>query len=149
MTNHVDVAVQAEGDPNRWPDLADKIKEGKVIDLMGQRAPVLRMLLFTEGMKDAAGKTKASVVLRVDLPDGRIVIAETSCEAFKAAAAAIIGMEAAHKERTWVDKQKFKGEAHAGSDLRAGDRAEATVVRGVPPLAGEPAAPGVGDPPPA
>ena len=58
-----------------WPDLKDKI--GEVIHL-SNGAPPLQVALLDKGM--ASGRP--SVTLRLDLPDGRIVLAETSLRLF-------------------------------------------------------------------
>lgn len=80
--------VIADGD-NCWPDLADKIERGEVIHLAGSG---LELALLPGGMSSGA----ASVSLRVDLPDGRTVVCETSMallecavRAFQAALAGI------------------------------------------------------------
>lgn len=59
-----------DGD-NCWPDLAEKIERGEVIHLAGVG---LELALLPGGMSSGA----ASVSLRIDLPDGRTVICETS-----------------------------------------------------------------------
>jgi hypothetical protein len=59
-----------------WPDLTDigaRMKDGRVIHL-GNGAPAIQMALLKAGM----GSGKASVTIRLDLPDGRVVLAETS-----------------------------------------------------------------------
>jgi hypothetical protein len=65
-----------------WPELADK-----PIVHLGNDAPAIQVAYLEGGM--ASGKP--SVALRLDLPDGTIVVAETSFELFAAAAR---GMEA-------------------------------------------------------
>lgn len=69
--------IKLEGD-HCWPDLAQKT-EDQIIDTEN-----LEVALLPGGM--ASGK--ASVAIRIDLPDGRVVIAQTSQELFDAAARA-------------------------------------------------------------
>lgn len=71
------LVIKLEGD-HSWPDLADK-PDGQIIDIQ-----TIEMALLPGGM--ASGK--ASVAIRIDLPDGRVVIAQTSQELFDAAARA-------------------------------------------------------------
>lgn len=72
--------INLDGD-NAWPDL--RTKQDNIIHL-------------TDGMKLCAldggmSSGKPSVAIRIDLPDGRIVIAETSARLFVMAAAGIVG----------------------------------------------------------
>lgn len=60
----------SQGD-GAWPDIAQKVERGEVIHLVGEG---LQLALLPGGMSSGA----ASVMLRIDLPDGRVVIAETS-----------------------------------------------------------------------
>jgi hypothetical protein len=69
-----------DGD-NCWPDLKDKMD--KVVHL-ANGAPPLQVALLNKGM--ASGRP--SVMLRIDLPDGRVVLAETSLLLFATAARA-------------------------------------------------------------
>lgn len=70
-----------DGD-NAWPDLRDP---DRVIHL-GSGSPPIGIAVLANGM--ASGKP--SVCLRVDLPDGRSVLAETSMALFVAAARAMV-----------------------------------------------------------
>lgn len=63
-----------------WPDLQDK----EVIHLTGD-VPAWEIAALERGMTSGS----PSLALRLDLPDGRVVIAETSVKAFLTAAAAI------------------------------------------------------------
>lgn len=72
--------IKLDGD-NAWPELADK----EVIHL-GQGAPAIQVAVLNGGM--ASGRP--SVAIRVDLPDGRHVIAETSARLFCSAGRAIL-----------------------------------------------------------
>lgn len=72
--------INLDGD-NAWPDL---------------RANLDKIIHITEGMRACAldggmASGKPSVCFRIDLPDGRIVLAETSARLFVMAAAAIVG----------------------------------------------------------
>jgi hypothetical protein len=62
--------VHCDGDAC-WPDLRD---DPGLIDLMGEGAPPIGLALLPGGM--ASGR--ASVAIRIDLPDGRTVLTETS-----------------------------------------------------------------------
>lgn len=73
------LTIVMDGD-KAWPDLRDK----KILHL-GNDAPPLQVAVLAGGM--ASGKP--SVTLRVDLPDGRTVLAETSARLFVSAARAI------------------------------------------------------------
>ncbi|MDP9266373.1 MAG: hypothetical protein M3O91_09700 [Chloroflexota bacterium] len=65
-----------------WPDLIAKRERGEVIHLTeGAR---LEVAALAGGMTSG----KPSVAIRVDLPDGRVVVAETSMRLFLAAAVA-------------------------------------------------------------
>lgn len=63
-----------------WPDLAER----RVVHL-GNGAPPIQVAGLEGGMTSGA----ASVSIRVDLPDGTVVVAETSLRLFLAAAAAL------------------------------------------------------------
>lgn len=65
-----------------WADIADKA----VIHL-GSDAPPIQIAAMIGGMSGGA----PSVAIRIDLPDGRIVVAETSLRLFQMANAALLG----------------------------------------------------------
>lgn len=66
-----------------WPDL----KESKdAIILMGNEAPTIDVAVLNEGMRSG----RPSVALRINLPDGRPVVVETSAVLFCSAAKAIM-----------------------------------------------------------
>lgn len=65
-----------------WLDLAEKVKRGRVIHIANSP---LEVTAVPHGM--ASGR--ASVALRIDLPDGRTVIAETSLRALWSATVAL------------------------------------------------------------
>lgn len=77
------MVVKLEGD-SAWPELGPLVADGKVIHL-GQGAPPIQVAGLEGGMTSG----KASVCLRIDLPDGRTVIAETSLRCFLVAADAL------------------------------------------------------------
>lgn len=67
------LSIHTHGD-ECWPDLnpiEERLADGRVIHLVGTGLSMARM---PEGL--ASGKS--SVTIRVDLPDGRVVLAETS-----------------------------------------------------------------------
>lgn len=74
------IKVILEGD-GCWEDLADKIKSDKVIWL---REGTISIAALSKGMKSG----KPSVSIRIDLPDGRTLVAETSMRLFLSAAGA-------------------------------------------------------------
>lgn len=74
--------INLDGD-NAWPDLRGK--ERKIIHLANEAT--IKLVALEGGM--ASGKP--SVCFRLDLPDGRVVLAETSARLFVMAAAAIVG----------------------------------------------------------
>lgn len=69
-----------DGD-NAWEDIRDK----PIIHL-GNGAPAIQVAVLTGGMSSG----RPSVALRIDLPDGKHVIAETSARLFCAAARVIM-----------------------------------------------------------
>lgn len=77
MTISLNLILQGEG---AWPDLTD----GRLIHL-GNGAPPMQVAVLDKGM--ASGRP--SVAVRLDLPDGRIVVAETTARLFCAAGRAI------------------------------------------------------------
>lgn len=75
--------ITLDGD-GAYPDLAETMASGQVIHL-GNDAPPIGITALADGM--ASGRL--SVMLRLDLPDGRVVLAETSLRLFLAAADAL------------------------------------------------------------
>jgi hypothetical protein len=71
-----------DGD-NAWPDLKDK----EIIHLNGNDTPPIQVAVLNGGL--ASGRP--SVAIRIDLPDGSTVIAETTARLFCTAARAING----------------------------------------------------------
>ncbi len=67
---------------NCWPDLREK----EVIELMGDDAPPIGVALLDNGMTSG----RPSITLRLDLPDGRVVMTETSARLFCTAARMIM-----------------------------------------------------------
>lgn len=68
-----------------WQDLPEKMRQGQVIDLMGNDNSPIQFAALPGGM--ASGKT--SVTIRIDLPDGRVLLTETSLALLGTAARAI------------------------------------------------------------
>ena len=79
------IHVNVKGD-NAWIDLRQRIEanDPTIIQAMGNGV-IWHLTILAGGMKSG----KYSVGLRLDLPDGRVVVTETSWEAFKAAFAAL------------------------------------------------------------
>lgn len=75
------IKVILEGD-NCWTDLAEKVKDGKVTWF--KDGVVLSIAALSKGM--ASGRP--SISIRIDLPDGKVVVAETSMRLFLGAAEA-------------------------------------------------------------
>lgn len=67
------VQVILEGD-NCWPDLQEKFRQQRVLDLMGNDVPAIQFAALPRGM--ASGRT--SVTLRLDSPNGTVVLTELS-----------------------------------------------------------------------
>jgi hypothetical protein len=72
--------IKLDGD-NVWPDLRDK-----TIIHLGQDAPPISVAVLNGGL--ASGRP--SVAIRIDLPDGQTVVAETTARLFCTAAKAIM-----------------------------------------------------------
>lgn len=67
----------------QWPELLDKMKEGKVIHVAENG------VIGVGGLAGGMTSGKPSVVLVIHLPDGRSVMAETSLRLFLMAADAL------------------------------------------------------------
>jgi hypothetical protein len=67
-----------------WPDLPQLALDGKLLQAMGSDAPAIEMALLRGGMVSGA----PSVTFRINLPDGRVVLTETSL--------AVLGIAADH-----------------------------------------------------
>ncbi len=74
------MTVILEGD-NAWPDLKDK----EFIHL-GNEAPAIEVAVLSAGMTSG----RPSVGIKIELPDGQTVVAETSALLFCTAAKAIM-----------------------------------------------------------
>lgn len=72
------LVLKLDGD-HAWPDLEQKITAGQIIELEH-----IEVALLPGGMSSGG----ASVAIRLDLPDGRTVIAQTSQALFDSAARA-------------------------------------------------------------
>lgn len=68
-----------------WPDLFDKVSQ--VTWLNSEDDPPIQIGALEGGMVGG----RPSVAIRIDLPDGRIVVAETSLRLFQMANAALLG----------------------------------------------------------
>ena len=75
------ISLQLSGD-GAYPDLAGR--QADIIHL-GNDAPPIGLSALAGGM--TSGRT--SVILRIDLPDGRVVLAETSLRLLQQAVAAL------------------------------------------------------------
>lgn len=82
-----------DGD-NAFPDLKDKIGTDAVVHLADETKWTIVRL--QSGMTSG----KNSLTLRIDLPDGRTLLAETSVAAFMATAAALGAAEAREDGKT-------------------------------------------------
>jgi hypothetical protein len=65
-----------------WPDL-----DGKHVVHLGNDAPSIQVAALGGGMESG----RPSVAIRLDLPDGSVVVAETSAQLFISVARAIAG----------------------------------------------------------
>lgn len=74
------IKVILEGD-NCWTDLAEKIKDGRVTWLRGGNISIAAL---SKGVTSG----RPSISIRIDLPEGKVVIAETSMRLFLGAAEA-------------------------------------------------------------
>lgn len=89
--------IKLDGD-NCWPELRELVGTDRLIDV-----ELKAVALLPGGM--ASGK--ASVTLRIDLPDGRVVLAQTSADLFCAAARAFVGRQEFLREQA----ERSKGSA--------------------------------------
>lgn len=78
------IYVIIEKEPS-WPDLVEKVRQGQVIHLSNETPWEIATL------GDGTVSGQPSICLRLDLPDGRTVVAETTLRAFQAANAALEG----------------------------------------------------------
>jgi hypothetical protein len=77
------ISLHLNGD-GAWPDLAKKDTEGNLIHLQGNDGPPIGLCVLDSGMVGG----RPSVAIRIDLPDGRTVLAETSLRLLLTAAKA-------------------------------------------------------------
>jgi hypothetical protein len=80
MTGMLGLIIKLNGDA-AWPDL-----RGKPFIQLGDGSKPIEVTTLEEGMKSG----RPSVAIRLTLPDGRAVIAETSARLFCSAARAIM-----------------------------------------------------------
>jgi len=79
--NSIRMHTDYTGDNRVWSDLDEKRGLDKVIDL-SDTGTYLELALVKRGTKSG----KSSVLLRIDLPDGRAVIVQTTLALFASAA---------------------------------------------------------------
>lgn len=75
----IDIHIAEMGD-GAWPDLAEKHAKGLLIETEH---------LSVSGLPGGMASGKASIAFRFDLPDGRVVFAQSSLRAFLAVADAL------------------------------------------------------------
>jgi hypothetical protein len=75
---HLYINMQGDG---CWPDLVAKANDGRLIDLMNTKGEI-RLAVLDAGMQSGS----PSVSIRIDLPDGKTVVTETSAKLFVTAA---------------------------------------------------------------
>lgn len=71
-----------DDDGPTWPDLAGKLD--KIIHL--GEGSTIGIGVLKDGVSNVVGKQRPSVAIRIDLPDGRVVMAETTARLFCTAA---------------------------------------------------------------
>jgi hypothetical protein len=77
----ISMNIIMQGD-NCWPDLADD----KVVIHLGEGSKPIQVAVLDGGLKSG----RPSVAIRTDLPDGTVVIAETTARLFVTAARAVL-----------------------------------------------------------
>lgn len=77
------ISLNLDGD-GAWTDLADQLDQ---VVWLGEGSPPIEMAVLEGGMVSG----RPSVAFRFDLPDGRVLVAETSVANFLAVAAAVRG----------------------------------------------------------
>jgi hypothetical protein len=101
---HVDLRLNGDG---CWPDLAELRDAGRVIDTHSETS--IGIALLPGGMTSG----KPSVTFRLQLPDGKIVLAQTSLELLTASVRAMnTRMEHVHKV-AWGDGELTFGDEGA------------------------------------
>lgn len=89
------IGVYLNGGEGCWPEIEKRTK----IDLMGHDAPPIQLAMVAAGMTDG----ESALIFRIDLPDGQIVLTQTSLPRFLEAAKALqlaeAGLRRAAKER--------------------------------------------------
>jgi hypothetical protein len=78
------LVLKLDGD-GAWPDLAGKIDTPQVIHL-GNDAKPIEISVLDAGMHSG----RPSIMIRLELPDGRTVLAETSARLFCSAGRAVL-----------------------------------------------------------
>ena len=69
MSSAIDLKLDGDG---AWPDLGAKRQAGELVHL--GEGSTIGVIVLEGGMSSG----RASVAFRIDLPDGRVVVAETS-----------------------------------------------------------------------
>lgn len=77
-----ELTIILEGD-GAWPDLYSE-KPAKDLIFLSNNAPAIQVAALDGGMVGG----KPSIAIRIDLPDGKVVVAETSMRLFFEAAGA-------------------------------------------------------------
>jgi hypothetical protein len=75
------IGVYLNGGQGCWPE----IEKRQHIDLMGSDAPPIQLALVARGMSDG----ESALILRIDLPDGQVVLTQASLPRFLEAAKAL------------------------------------------------------------
>lgn len=81
--------ITIKNDEGGWPELQAKIGTDKLIDLTGNGVRPWEVARIPQGTKGG----KSSVILRIDLADGRTIVAETTMALLLASAAGLRGAE--------------------------------------------------------
>ena len=76
----IPMVIKLDGDA-AWPELV-----GKDVIHLGNGAPAIQVAVLEAGMSSG----RPSIAIRIDLPDGRFVIAETTARLFCTAGKAIM-----------------------------------------------------------
>lgn len=89
--NGIKIIIEGEG---CWPDVADKIIAGDLVHLGNGNMIEIAML------KNGTVRGKPSLSIRINLPDGKVVLAETTLDLFLAAARAFEAASLRQNENT-------------------------------------------------
>jgi hypothetical protein len=92
------IGVYLAGGQACWPEI-DKRPQ---IDLMGNDAPPIQLALVASGMTNG----ESALILRIDLPDGQVVLTQASLPRFLEAAKALQLAEAGYRRLAKERKPK-------------------------------------------